>query len=96
MYAIRSYYDIGRRNRRFIEIFGYTNSDVPDAATWFERAYPDPHYREQVVANWYTEADRAADMQNDITPHAYNVTCKDGTVRPMLISGMPIGDDFIV
>ncbi len=87
---------LSKRNRRFTEIFGYTYSDVPDAQTWFERAYPDPEYREKVVSGWYAEVSRAAVTNSDIAPHEYNVTCKDGSVRPMLISGVPIGEEFII
>jgi len=35
-------------NPKFKEIFGYTIEDLPDKQAWFEKAYPDEKYRQQV------------------------------------------------
>ena len=65
-------------NQRFTEIFGYTLEDVPDKETWFQKAYPDPGYREEVRNAW--KKDKASHpMQNQIKERIFQVTCKDGT-----------------
>lgn len=71
-------------NQRFQATFGYTLADLPDARTWFERAYPDPALRERARATWQHAADG-----DDVAPRSYRVTCKDGTQRDMLISTIP-------
>lgn len=83
------------RNTRFVQVFGYTGQDVPDLATWRERAYPDSAYRAWVLESWNAEVARAAATHTDIRPIEYQVTCKDGSQRTMLISGIMIGDDFL-
>ena len=35
-------------NERFVATFGYTLSDIPDSASWYKLAYPDPAYRKEV------------------------------------------------
>jgi len=71
-------------NERFQGVFGYTLDDLPDAGAWFERAYPDPAVRRQALDTWRRAANGA-----DIGPRSYQVTCKDGTERDMLISAIP-------
>ncbi len=83
------------RNSRFIQVFGYTGDDVPDLATWWERAYPDPAYRAWVVETWSAEVASAVATQTDIKPKEYQVTCKDGSQRTMLISGIMIDGDLL-
>ncbi|MDS4021374.1 MAG: PAS domain S-box protein [Candidatus Competibacter sp.] len=41
-------------NTTFTEITGYTRSDIPDADTMFEKAYPDADYRAEVMRRWRT------------------------------------------
>ncbi|MGD0091504.1 MAG: PAS domain S-box protein [Planctomycetota bacterium] len=82
-------------NDRFVQTFGYTHEDVPTLNKWWLRAYPDEKYCAWVVATWDAAVLRAAQTQSDITPMEYNVTCKDGTVRIVEISGITIEDNFL-
>jgi PAS domain S-box-containing protein len=64
-------------NPKFTEMFGYTLEDVPDKPTWFERAYPDPAYRDMVRAAW--EADTGGHVKpGEVSPRVFTVKCKDG------------------
>ncbi len=82
-------------NRRFVEIFGYDQTDVPTLAEWWPLAYPDPDYRAWVLETWNAAVARAAATGTDIKPIEYRVTCKDGTERTILISGITLGEDFL-
>jgi PAS domain S-box-containing protein len=82
-------------NDRFIQAFGYTHDDVPTLKEWFELAYPDEAYRNLVVKTWESSVRTAAKANIDIAPIEYNVTCKDGTVRVVLISGITIEDNLL-
>jgi PAS domain S-box-containing protein len=70
-------------NRRFREVLGYSAEDLPDAAAWFARAYPDPALRARAQATWQT-----ASGGGDIGPREHRVTTKDGDERDMLISSI--------
>ncbi len=82
-------------NDRFIQMFGYTHDDVPTLNEWWQLAYPDEQYRRWVVETWESAVRRASETNTDIEPIEYNVTCKDGTVRVVVISGITIEDDFL-
>lgn len=82
-------------NERFTQMFGYTHEDVPTIAEWWRLAYPDAGYRAWVQETWNAAVQRAAAARNDIVPIEYNVTCKDGQVRTVLISGITLGADLL-
>jgi PAS domain S-box-containing protein len=84
------------RNDRFIKIFGYEIIDVPTIKEWWEKAYPDAEYRKWVLQNWESAVSRAANAGTDIESEVYHVTCKDGTIREIIISGITIKDDLLV
>ncbi|RII28629.1 MAG: hypothetical protein CXR31_01745 [Geobacter sp.] len=70
--------DIELLNNRFIEVFGYTRADIPDLATWFLRAYPDPSYRKVVMDTWETTVQRPRQEEKPVGHDEYRVICKDG------------------
>lgn len=83
-------------NERFTLTTGYTNEDIPTLQDWWNKAYPDPVYRSQVVREW-EELVHSAEYQGiDIRPAEYQVTRKDGVVRVLEISGVHLGDDYLV
>ena len=82
-------------NRRFVETFGYGAEDLPDLGHWWKAAYPDPEYRRWVIGHWRGLVGLAATDGRDIEPTEYEVTCKDGTVRTVAISGVILGEDFL-
>ncbi len=83
------------RNDCFVRMFGYDQDDISTLAEWWERAYPDAGYRRWVKQTWDNAVDRAAREDADIEPIEYQVTCKDGAVRSVIISGSLIGDDYL-
>ena len=82
-------------NYRFVQTFGYTQEDVPTLEAWWQKAYPDPEYRQWVIDSWTSGVQRAIEQNTDIEADEYRVTCKDGTVRTIIISGAVLGDDFL-
>jgi PAS domain S-box-containing protein len=62
-------------NPEFTNITGYTLQDVPTGKEWFEKAYPDPHYRQKVIDTWkmdWLSRGRGSNLTG------FTVTCKDG------------------
>jgi len=89
--AGRIYY----RNRRFLELFGYTESEVPTLAQWWLRAYPDASYREQVVRTWDEALARSAGSGGDISDAEYHITTRDGAQRTVGIGGLTFGSHYL-
>ena len=82
-------------NDCFLNTFGYTLNDIPHLDDWSQLAYPDPKYRKWVMDNWEKAVDYGIKYKTDITPDIYNITCKNGNVKQILISGIVLGDDFL-
>ena len=76
-------------NPRFTEIFGYTISDVPDKKTWFEKAYPDPEYRKQVMETWMRDS-RDLQVRGGISERIFQVSCKDGSQKTIRFRNVSI------
>lgn len=82
-------------NARFVQIFGYNNNDIPTMAECWEKWFPDPDYRFQVIHQWYISVLRAMEDKIDIPPHEYQITCKNGKAITTEISGAAFGDSIL-
>lgn len=82
-------------NAKFTEIFGYTSEDIPTLVEWWQLAYPDAEYRQWVVKTWQAAVENAKNRETDIEPTEYHVTCKNGEVRRMMISGAAFQESFL-
>jgi len=74
-------------NPEFTRLTGYTLADIPTTTDWIARAYPDPAYRSQVLANWPSDVD-PANMGRDVR---YEVACKDGGRRRISFKASSLG-----
>jgi len=83
-------------NDRFMKSFGYSQDDLPDLEAWWQRAYPDEGYRQQVRGVWEHAEEKALRLGADIEPHRYRVTCRDGSQRIVEIFGSIIGGRHLV
>ncbi len=79
--ALRNQYgEIEYLNPRFVEVFGYTLSDIPTEERWFEKAFADRQYRESLWKEWqkflldHSETGVAED-------HTVRVRCRDGRYK---------------
>jgi PAS domain S-box-containing protein len=66
-------------NPKFKELFGYDLLDIPDGATWFDLAYPNPEYRAKVIEAWKTDLKEKSPGEG--RPRTYTVVCRDGTEK---------------
>jgi len=83
-------------NDQFVKDFGYTEQDIPTLDAWWRRAYPEPDYRQAIVAAWETAVDRARSENSKITLHEHRVACRNGGVRMVLVSASILGGDFLL
>ena len=83
-------------NKRALATFGYSPQDIPSMEKWWFLAYPDRKYREEVIATWTGLVDKAVAGNHEIEGREYRVTCKDGSVKTMLIFGVPVAGKVFV
>lgn len=83
-------------NRNMIELFGYEPAELPSMEVWFEKAYPDPSYREEVMQLWVPQLERARKDGGMIGPVEVNITCRDGTIRFVSVSARIVGTRQVV
>jgi PAS domain S-box-containing protein len=74
-------------------LFGHT---APTATEWYEIAYPDPAYREDVIRRWKPFLDQAKTSGVPVNTGEYNVTCNDGSVRVCELYAMFLENNLIV
>jgi PAS domain S-box-containing protein len=83
-------------NPMFVQIFGYTQEDVPTGRDWFSRAFPDPAYRQEVIAAWFDDLGKS--KVGEARLRTYTVTCKDGSQK--IINFRPVtlmtGDQLVI
>lgn len=83
-------------NESFAHVFGYSPEDLPTIEAWWLCACPDPAYRAWAKETWERAVADAAAAGRNIRPVEYQITCKNGDVRIMEISGVTLGDDVLV
>jgi diguanylate cyclase (GGDEF)-like protein/PAS domain S-box-containing protein len=74
---------ISFRNERYVQICGYTEEEVPDVDTWWQRAYPDAVERDAIRQELIN-----ARNQGVIPAAEYTIRCADGKLKPVEISGI--------
>ncbi len=83
-------------NRKFLDLFGYTLAEVPDAAHWWPLAYPDPQYRKSIMAEWQTLVERVDQPPHESQSMTARVRCKDGNARDIEFHLSRVGDSDLV
>jgi len=80
-------------SRSALKIFGHNPSTTEE---WYQLAYPDPVYRQEVIERWKPYVKIAFESNEPINTGEYNVTCKDGSVRICELYIMILQDNLIV
>jgi diguanylate cyclase (GGDEF)-like protein/PAS domain S-box-containing protein len=70
-------------NPTLTRILGYAQSDIPDIATWWPKAYPDPAYRESVMEAWRLVL---TDHDRESLDHVYSVCDRGGGAHEIRFS----------
>jgi len=83
-------------NRAFQSQVGYFIDEMPDKPSWFEKAYPDPVYRKQVMESW-DDALISALKSDDPTIHVTSkIYCADGVYRWFEVYKHTIGNKHAI
>ncbi|RLC15207.1 MAG: hypothetical protein DRH93_19960 [Deltaproteobacteria bacterium] len=73
-------------NKGFTEITGYSRLDIKSLEDWFIKAYPDPEYRGQVLADWKASSSKREAIRQ------FKVTCKTHEVKDIEFRGAFLKD----
>jgi len=82
-------------NDKFVQVFGYDYADLPTREKWRELAFPDHKYRSWVAESWAAEVESATKAKQEIGPIEYDITCKNGAVRSVMVSGIVTCDEVL-
>ncbi|WP_374336950.1 GGDEF domain-containing protein [Leeia sp.] len=82
-------------NRKFVELFGYTDADLPTLDEWWQHCYPDVAYRNTARAAWETAIAEARLYNIDMAPQEWRVRCKNGEYRDIQFHYRAIGDRHV-
>ncbi len=82
-------------NRRFVEVLGYSVTDIPTVDEWWRKACPDPDDRAAARAAWNAALADEAEAGARPTSEEYRITTKDGRERPMFVTSSRFGDGVI-
>ena len=76
-------------NPRFTDIFGYDLDAISTRQDWFESAYPDPVYRQEVVALWH-QARETADP-GAVLSRTVKIRCSSGSDKQVKVRIVVLG-----
>lgn len=76
-----------------LELFGHT---APTVSDWYQLAYPDPDYRQDVIKRWKPFLKKAQTSGHPVNAGEYQVTCKDKSTRICELYVCFISDSLIV
>ena len=76
-----------------LAIFGHT---APTASEWYQIAYPDPDYRQDVIERWKSFLEIGRKSGLPVNTGEYEITCSDGSVRICELYATFLSDNLIV
>jgi PAS domain S-box-containing protein len=75
------------------ELFGHT---ATTASGWYQIAYPDTDYRQDVIERWKSFLETAQASGRPVNTGEYQITCKDGSVKICELYASFLPDSLIV
>ncbi len=76
-----------------LALFGHNVSTV---AEWYEKAYPDPIYRSEVIESWRPYLETPDESNHPVNTGEYRITCGNGSARICEIYATFLPDYLIV
>jgi PAS domain S-box-containing protein len=83
-------------SKRFSEIFGYCQQDMPWIDDWWSLAYPIENYRKEIETVWNENVRTALQENREVEPMESVVTCKDGSTKYIETALSSIGDQNLL
>lgn len=83
-------------NQRYMSQLGLTAEDIRHPEQWFQRAYPDPAYRDWVIRSWEQDIDLARNGDGTVPAREYQVKTGHGHTLDVLIGGQLLDDGLLI
>ena len=80
-------------SRSALTLFGHT---APSTEQWYELAYPDPDYRNEVLERWQPCLEKARSSEQTVNTGEHRIACRDGSVRICELYITVLSDNLIV
>jgi PAS domain S-box-containing protein len=74
------------RNKRFSQLFGYSEEDLKTLDEWWLKAYPDENIRQRGVETWEAAIQKKHSENTYFGAFETTIRCQDGTLRSVAIS----------
>ncbi|MCC2615726.1 PAS domain-containing protein [Aestuariibacter halophilus] len=78
----------------FTDLVGWSLADIPDKPTWWEKAYPDPGYRDAIERQWELAVEVASEENANTVSMEANITCKSGRQLRCKVTAV-VSDDLV-
>ena len=84
-------------NPAFTALFGYDRADLPDRATWFEKAFPEPSERGKMERSYQEDATASLETLSS-RPRAMTIRTRDGRSLfcEVRVQVLPSGEHLVV
>lgn len=82
-------------NESFTGTFGYRSEDIPTTEAGWQRSFPDKDYRRQIQSRWEAAVSPSTRGNERVEPIECRLTCLDGSVRDVLVSGVNFGAEIL-
>ncbi len=83
-------------NNEFTEVYGYTLEDIPDLASWWPKAFPDPNYRKATQERIIEQLRIAQENNTLFETQEFNIRCKNGETKSVLGGASILKDSYLL
>jgi PAS domain S-box-containing protein len=86
---------ISFRNKLFLQLFGYNKAELRTIDEWWTKGFPDIGNRTRDFEIWKTAIQKARSKGTYFGGIETSITCKDGTMRTVEVSGIPLDNSLL-
>ncbi|MEM7181880.1 MAG: response regulator [Spirochaetota bacterium] len=90
-----SKYEIETTNQRFSETIGYSAAEIDKIEDWWEKAFPEPAYRDTIITKYHYAITAAKKNKHELEPMEARIRCKNGKDRWFFIQTTGIGNSIV-
>jgi two-component system, cell cycle sensor histidine kinase and response regulator CckA len=87
--------EVSFRNKRFTQLFGYSEDDIGSTDDWWINAYPNEKLRDRIIKDWTLTVQKAQQEDCFFDGFEAPISCKDGTQLEIEISGIPLNESIL-
>jgi PAS domain S-box-containing protein len=82
-------------NQKAVDLFGYTQEDIPSVNEWFVLVHPDEESRKAARDQWAAVLAKAKVSKGEFDPRDITIVSKSGVVKTLEIRGTVLGSGLL-